>query len=90
VTLKEFTAYQPICDIDGCGFILIGDVEFWHTAPEDAAEQWREYEGWTDGSAWICEKHLHEPHAFVGKDLADECDRCKVERDEHEEPEVSS
>lgn len=84
MSLKEFTAYQPECDIEGCGFVMIGDVEFWFQEPKEAAQQWRDYEGWTDGTAWICEKHLHWPHAFIGTN--DECDRCMVERDEHEEP----
>lgn len=85
MSLKEFTAYQPVCDIEGCGFVIIGDVEFWHQTPEEAANLWREYEGWTDGEdVWICEKHLHWPHAFVGT-ADDWCDRCHHERDEHED-----
>lgn len=91
MTIKEFTAYQPICDVEGCDFTLNGDYEEWFTDRPSAAEAWEANEQWTDGTAFFCETHaITEPHAFVAApnfgDVPAPCDRCRIPLDEHEVP----
>lgn len=82
MALNTFTAYQPTCDTDGCKYVIEGDGPVWFRTPEDAAESWRDSEGWTDGKTWVCEKHVYEPHALI-PDGFDYCERCKIDADEH-------
>lgn len=91
--LREFTAYQPSCDApdetkpDGvCGH----ESPSWFSDQAAAVDDWREADGWTDGTTFVCFDHLDLPHPFLphgGRWYGSEsdCDRCGLARSEHSE-----
>ncbi len=82
MSLQTITCYQPHCDAEGCDYIVETDVQVHYESLEAAAEDWACYEGWTDGTTWLCEEHKYAPHAYI--DDGDICARCQVSPDEHE------
>ena len=83
MALKSFTAYQPECDIAGCEYVILWEVEAWFKDSDYAKQAWSDEGNWTDGKTWVCDNHRHEPHMWVGDDEKDACARCEVEIDEH-------
>lgn len=95
--LREFATFQPSCDAPDltkpggvCGWVIeLGDdCPQWFTSASEAADDWRDEDGWTDGTLWLCDEHRYDPHDFVQPDQPagdPECDRCHVARSEHEQ-----
>ncbi len=91
MSIREFTAYQPMCDAEGCDYILNSEYEEWFQDRAAAAEGWEANEQWTDGTVFLCERHVTLPHAHIAVPsewrAEKPCARCGVWLDEHEVPE---
>lgn len=75
---------------DCCGEDIDGGSEYTpHFADAaDARDQLVSFaEIWTNGTADICEPCKYDEHEFVPDKFGnEECDRCGIEKDEHEAP----